>query len=321
MIKPLAQDETFLRDVREAAGHESALQLWWLGQSGFLLQWRKWHLLIAPYLSDSLTRKYAGSDQPHVRMTERVGSPARLDFIDTITSSHSHTDHSGAETLRPIFSASPGARVIVAEANRDFVADRLGCSPSFPLGQDAGERAEIAGFRFPGVPAAHETVERDEAGRCRFLGFLIHAGDWALYHSGDTVPCRGLEEQLLRFSIDVAILPINGRSTARKVPGNLNGRQAAALARAVGARLAIPCPYERFELNTASPREFTAACRQLGQSFRLLRCGERWSSAEVAGAADSGDAAREDTRRNAIHLKLRRKQCQRATTSRCSEPV
>ena len=76
LIRPLYAGEAFLADVRAAPG---PLDLWWLGQSGFLVAWEGRHLLLDPYLSDSLTRKYADTDKPHVRMTERVVDPARLD--------------------------------------------------------------------------------------------------------------------------------------------------------------------------------------------------------------------------------------------------
>ena len=45
-------------------------------------------MLFDPYLSDSLTAKYADTDKPHVRITERVIDPESLDFIDVATSSH-----------------------------------------------------------------------------------------------------------------------------------------------------------------------------------------------------------------------------------------
>ncbi len=77
MIKPALMDDAFLADVATAADDHALLHLWWLGQSGFLVQWLGSYLLIDPYLSDSLTRKYAGTDKPHVRMTERVISPDR----------------------------------------------------------------------------------------------------------------------------------------------------------------------------------------------------------------------------------------------------
>lgn len=96
MIKLVLQDETFLVDVRNAAPNQ--IHLWWLGQSGFLVQYQGRHLLIDPYLSDSLTKKYAGTDKAHVRMTERVIASKRLDFVDVVTSSHNHTDHLDGET-------------------------------------------------------------------------------------------------------------------------------------------------------------------------------------------------------------------------------
>ncbi|HSH96115.1 MAG TPA: MBL fold metallo-hydrolase, partial [Roseimicrobium sp.] len=87
MKKPLLQDDAFLMDVAKARADRDRLHLWWLGQSGFLVQWQGRHLLFDPYLSDSLTKKYAATDKPHVRMTERVIAPERLDFIDVVTSS------------------------------------------------------------------------------------------------------------------------------------------------------------------------------------------------------------------------------------------
>src|ERR1043165_8119684 len=91
MTKPVLQDDDFLADVAAAREDLEHLHLWWLGQSGFLVQWQNRHLLLDPYLSDSLTRKYAQTDKPHVRMTERVIAPEKLDFINLIPSSHNPT--------------------------------------------------------------------------------------------------------------------------------------------------------------------------------------------------------------------------------------
>lgn len=70
------------------------------------MQWQGQHLLLYPYLSDSLTAKYAATDKPHVRMTDRVIAPERLDFA-VVTSSHNHTDHLDKETLLPLLSVNP----------------------------------------------------------------------------------------------------------------------------------------------------------------------------------------------------------------------
>lgn len=276
MIEPVLSDEAFLADVAEAR-RLPGLHVWWLGQSGFLVAWEGRCLLLDPYLSDSLTAKYANTDKPHVRMTRRVIDPRRLDFISIVTSSHNHSDHLDADTLKPLMEASPELKLIVPEANRHIVAERLNVAAAVPVRLDDGLSVRIEGIEFTGIPAAHETIERDGEGRCKFLGYVIRLGRWTIYHSGDTVLYDGMIDRLRQFPIDLALLPINGRSPERRVAGNLNGPEAAQLAHDIRARLVIPCHYEMFEFNTASPDAFVDACRRLGQAYHLLRAGERWS--------------------------------------------
>ncbi len=283
MKKPLLQDDAFLADVAAARQDAAALHLWWLGQSGFLLQWQGRHLLFDPYLSDSLTAKYAATVKPHTRMTARVVEPARLDFIDVVTSSHAHTDHLDAETLLPLLAANPAALLVIPEVTRSLVAERLGCDRDWPLGLDAGQELEEVGFRIAAVPAAHEQLEYDEQGRCKFLGYVVTCLDfdtgapvWTVYHSGDTLLYAGMEKRLAPLGIDVALLPINGSAPERQVAGNLDGRQAAELAHAIGARVVIPCHYDMFAFNTATPDLFVQRCAQAGQEYVVLENGERW---------------------------------------------
>ena len=136
-------------------------------------------------------------------------------------------------------------------------------------------------FTFTGIPAAHDTVELDPEGRCRFLGFIVRFGPWTLYHSGDTRWHAQLPALLEMHRPDVALLPINGHDPARRVAGNLDGQEAARLAKGCGAGLVIPHHFEMFAFNTAAPNTFRAACAALAQPCRVLRCGERWSSARV----------------------------------------
>lgn len=276
MIEPVLKDEAFLADVQELRRQGGdGLHLWWLGQSGFLVVHGGSSLLLDPYLSDSLTKKYALTDKPHVRMTERVVAPERLDFIDVVTSSHNHTDHLDGETLVPLRAANPKLSMIIPEANRAFISERLGTDPAWPIGLDDGGSARCGGFEFTAIPSAHETVERDERGRCRYLGYVVRASRWSIYHSGDTVLWDGMSDRLRPFAVDLALLPINGARPERRVAGNLDGREAARLAHDAGAKLVVPCHYEMFEFNTASPDEFIAEAEGLGQPWRVLRAGER----------------------------------------------
>ncbi len=285
MIVPALKDDAFLADVLAARDYPNDIHLWWLGQSGFLLQWQNHHLLFDPYLSDSLTHKYAATDKPHVRMTERVIAPERFDFIDVVTSSHNHTDHLDKETLAPLIRANPKMQLVVPEANRSFVADRLGVVLEYPRGLDANETKRFGVFEISAVPAAHPDLQKDEWGHHKFLGYVVNCGGFRIYHSGDTLLYDGIGPTLGCQQIDVALLPINGDFPERRVAGNLNGREAAMLGQEIGARLVIPCHYEMFEFNTASPEELISAARELNQPVRVLRAGERWSSSELPQAA------------------------------------
>ena len=270
MIKPVLQDEAFLADVaRTRKDRTGAARLWWLGQSGFLLQWKGRHLLFDPYLSDSLTQKYAGTHKPHVRLTERVVAPERLDFVDVVTSTHNHTDHLDAETLLPLLAAArQEVAIVVAAANRKFAAERLGLEERDLVAIDAGQSVEVRGFDITAVPASHDKLEVDEKDRQRYVGFIVRTGNCTVYHSGDTVVFDGMAQMLRPHKIDVALLPINGKV------GNMNGVDAANLARDIGAKLVVPCHYEMFEFNTASPDAFERECRRIGQACRVLRAGE-----------------------------------------------
>ncbi|RME93570.1 MAG: MBL fold metallo-hydrolase [Verrucomicrobia bacterium] len=279
MIEPLLKDDAFLEDVRRARLEApAALHLWWLGQSGFLLQWRGRHLLFDPYLPDSLARKHAGTDRPHVRLTARVVAPERLDFIDVVTSSHNHTDHLDAETLRALAAANPDLRLVCARANLPMAAERSGFEDDalVDLDPEAEPRsAKVKGFGITAVPAAHESVELNAAGLHRHVGFVVQAGPWRVYHSGDTVRFPGMERLPALQDVDVAILPINGRRPGGRNAGNLTGPEAAELARAIRARLAIPCHYGMFESDPATPEAFVRRCEELGQACRVLQAGER----------------------------------------------
>jgi len=282
LIQPVLSDEELLADIDAATtSSDRAFHLWWLGQSGFLLQWQGRHLLIDPYLSNSLTKKYATTDKPHVRMTGIPIDPARLNFIDVVTSSHNHTDHLDHETLRPLIAANPGLRMVIPEANRAFVADRLKSDPQWPLGVNDGTTVEACGLSFTGLAAAHEELERDEQGHYRCLGYLIRFGHWTIFHPGDAVPYDGMVERLLELQagrrVDVALMPINGRLPERRVTGNFWGREAAQFARDIDAGIVIPMHYEMFTFNTETPDEFVESCTRLGQRHVVLRCGERWS--------------------------------------------
>ena len=221
--------------------------VWWLGQSGFLVGHEGRHLLVDPYLSDSLTAKYEGTETPHVQMHRHVVAPGQLAFVDVVLSTHGHTDHLDGETLRAI-----GAPVVAPARIAELARERSGGEVT-PISE--GETVAAGGFRVQAVPAEHPGEH------C--VGYVIEAGPRRLYHCGDT---SWLDPGVR--GVDVAFLPINGKL------GNLDGLEAARLAQLVGAALAVPCHYDMFEFNTATPDAFVAECERLGQSYRVLALGE-----------------------------------------------
>lgn len=275
LIPALKKDKELIEEMKSAPD-DGALRIWWLGQSGYLLTVNGIYLLIDPYLSDSLTIKYADTDKPHIRMSEQVCSPADLDFIDVVTSSHNHTDHLDAETLIPIFKNNPGVRFVIPEANRDFVVNRCGCDSNFPAGLNDRSMRSFGHISVHGIASAHESLDRNEKGEPVYMGYIFYIGTFCIYHSGDCIPYTGLAECLQRFKIDIALLPINGRAPERKVSGNFTIEEACELSKQIHAKLLIPGHYDMFEFNTADVSKLPPVAEGLGINFKIMQHGEMY---------------------------------------------
>src|SRR6476620_2888060 len=182
MIPAFKKNEELISEMDSLLNDKDHFHLWWLGQSGFLLQWKGKRVLIDPYLSDSLTKKNEATDKPHVRMSERAMDPELLKNISIVTSSHNHTDHLDAETLIPVLKNNADIKFIIPEANRGFVAERVRCKREFPIGLDEGRSVTVDEFTFSGIPAKHNEIERDENGNCKFMGYVIGFGEYEIYH-------------------------------------------------------------------------------------------------------------------------------------------
>lgn len=278
LIQPVQRSEALVDDMR-SADVSQGFCVWWLGQSGFLIKAPGGVLLFDPYLSESLTKKYARTDKPHTRLSELVIEPGLLDMVDVVTSSHNHTDHLDAFTLNPLREACEGLTIVVPEANRAFAADRLGMQSDELTVLDAGKSIEVGAFTLHAVPAAHNELDTDDQGRHKYLGFVAQfdAGGrrCGVYHSGDTLRYEGMAEAVGQWPIDLALLPINGNKPERRVAGNLFGDEAAQLAKDINAGLVLPCHYDLFAFNTETPDLFVQSCESLAQPHRVPKLGER----------------------------------------------
>jgi len=283
LIPALQKDETLLEDIHRADSTGESFSVWWLGQSGFLLKWKDQHVLFDPYLSDSLTAKYAQTNKPHERISEKVIDPGKLNFIDIVTSSHNHTDHLDAETIIPILRNNPQVSFIIPEANRQFVAERMKTDPKALIGLDDKKPIIVGPFTIHGIPSAHNEVDRDENGNPKYMGYVFEFGKWKIYHSGDTLYFVDMVRLLAPFNLDLALLPINGNDPARGVAGNLDTRAAAELGFRINSKMVIPCHYDLFAFNTANPEDFARIADQLSQPYKILKLGEKWNSNQIKG--------------------------------------
>ena len=278
LIKAEKKDQALIAEMDSFLSDEKGFHIWWLGQSGYLLQWKGKRVLIDPYLSDSLTKKYETTDKPHTRMSEQVVEPGLLKNISIVSSSHNHTDHLDAETLIPIIKNNPGIQFMIPEANRSFIAERIKCEKTFPIGLSDGRSVMVDDFTFHGIPAKHNEIDRDENGHCKYMGYVISFGDFNIYHSGDTLWFDAMVDLLLPFNLDLALLPINGNKPERKVAGNLGCKEAAVLAKAINAKMVIPCHYDMFSFNTADVNNFITEAKKINQPYTVLLGGARFDS-------------------------------------------
>jgi L-ascorbate metabolism protein UlaG (beta-lactamase superfamily) len=234
-------------------------------------------LVVDPYLSEHLTRKYEQSARPHVRMTPAPLRGGDLSGVDVVLASHKHSDHLDPETMAELMAASPGAVLVLPVSLLDH-AIALGLPERRLIGTDAGRNVEAGGFAIRAVPSAHERIDRDPAGRHLYLGYVIECEGLRLYHSGDSVAYEGLAGELGPGPFDVLFLPNNGRDPARGVPGNMTAAEAVDLAARVQPRYVVPHHYDMFTFNTIPVEAFEDEARRLppGVEPRILRCGERW---------------------------------------------
>ena len=266
---------------RLLAGPGNCLSLYWLGQAGFVIDAHGRRVVIDPYLSDSLAAKYRATAFSHERMMPAPVTPDQLGPVDLVLCTHHHTDHMDGETLAALASRLPDLKFVVPAAARDLAMQRIGVGEDRLIEVDAGARLRLDGLALHVTRAAHEALERDEAGRHRFLGYGMDFGGLRIFHSGDTIPFEGQDEEVKAFAPDLALLPVNGRSEALKAAGfagNLTLAEAMAFAARCEAGAMIAHHHGMFAFNTIAAGEIDAAQppaplrlerARLGTEFRL----------------------------------------------------
>lgn len=237
----------------------------WLGQAGFWIETGAHRILIDPYLSDSLARKYAGHRNNHCRMMPPPVLPDDLPAPDIVLITHAHTDHMDPDTLGPLARRFPALPFVVPAAQLATARRRIGPDARL-IAVDAGQSlSPLTGLRLIVLPAAHEALERDTEGRHYFLGYAIRSGGSCIFHPGDTIPFAGQLDLVRALAADIALFPVNGRDEARLaagIPGNFTLAEAISLAHDAGIPFLIPHHFGMFAFNTVDEAQIerAAAC-------------------------------------------------------------
>jgi L-ascorbate metabolism protein UlaG (beta-lactamase superfamily) len=226
--------------------------LWWLGQASFALRAADTTLLLDPFLSD-----YPG------RLVSAPFKPEEATGIDLIVITHDHPDHLDRPSLPGLAAASRESVFIVPEPVAAALGE-VGISTTRILQAQPGRPIVHRGITVHPVAAKHGMHladaytfgEESSLGQFRYLGYVIEAGGPHVYLAGDTVVYDGLDSRLQELSVDLALIPINGRDyyrEAQDVVGNMNPHEAAELASRVGVDLLIPTHWDMFEPNLGFP--------------------------------------------------------------------
>ena len=248
-------------------------RIYWLGQAGFVIDTGTARIVIDPYLSDSLAEKYRGTARPHERMMPAPIAPGDLRPVDLVLCTHHHTDHMDPGTLPALMTANAQAVLVSPRAAMNAARERSGLSDGRLHPINAGETITLAGISITATRAAHETLETDENGNHRFLGYLVDTGSVRIWHSGDCVPFEGLVAEISALKPDLALLPVNGRRAELSdngVPGNFSVQEAIDVAAAAGCSTMVAHHYGLFAFNTEDPDIIDAAARQ-STAVRVFR--------------------------------------------------
>jgi L-ascorbate 6-phosphate lactonase len=235
--------------------------LTWLGQAGFLVEAGGARLLVDPFVSEHEARLFP---------------PPPVDVfgarIDRVLVTHEHLDHLDPESLRAVAARSPGVAVVAPEPLREQVE-------GLPFhGVAPGDRLDLpGGVALRVVPAVHAVHPRDgysEGGDPpRFVGYVLEVDGVAIYHGGDTIADDRVLAGLDGVRVDVALLPVNGRTFFREredLAGNLDARDAVALAAHCGASILVPIHWDLFAGNTERAGAAADAAAEAGAPVHVL---------------------------------------------------
>jgi L-ascorbate metabolism protein UlaG (beta-lactamase superfamily) len=215
--------------IRTQSVPSDSVAIWWLGQNSYLIKGAGVCIMIDPFFSRP-------REPEHYLHSE---APVRADELqpDAVFCTHNHSDHTDPGFLLPLAEHSPATRF-------------------FGPAESAQAMVEV-GAQLSIQVVLSKTPEVSDVGH---YGYIVSIGGTKVYDTGDVM--RGvtrepsLMEPLRRAAPHVALITTS--PTEEEFP---DFEEAAKLALAIGARVAVPAHYGCFAKRTFDPAPFASFFR------------------------------------------------------------
>lgn len=222
----------------------------WLGQAGFAFRAGSTTILIDPFIGEHEARLVAPPP------------PEIASGVDWLLVTHEHLDHLDPDFLPLVVARSPEVQVVLPSPLAEIAAPVTGRDRLHPV--QPGDSLRLSEDATLDVMPAWHGVDvaggygdgSAGEGTARFVGYLLQFEGLSVYHAGDTLVTDDLLDGLASRTVDVAVLPINGRDYFREragLVGNMGVREAVGLAREIGAGTLVPIHWDLFAGNTERP--------------------------------------------------------------------
>ena len=243
-------------------------ELFWLGHSGFVLQWRDQTLLIDPNLNSMCTASK--------RKFEAPVTPDQLPYSNAVLISHGHFDHLDTTTLNAIkWAGNSFGDVLIPKGSMDYLESQF-ISRSNIVAMEEGQEWIQGDLKITAVQARHNGGRfHPLKSRIPALGYIISDGFLSIYYAGDTGFGGHFSKIANKFRPDIAILPIG--AYAPRIPlryFHLNPEEAVQASLILNVTLTVPCHFGTFRLSLDHPAsalpQFARKAKEQGLHWQLV---------------------------------------------------
>jgi len=239
------------KQITEQSAPPEAVAIWWLGQNSFVLKSGGALIMIDPFFSRlGPPEKYVHAEPP--LGAEELGP-------DAVLCTHDHSDHTDGEFLNALARSWPETECYgPAESAERMRAAGVPAARVHAL--ESGQVVEVGGASVRAVLS--KTAEVSDVAH---FGYVVGYPGATIYDTGDVM--RGITREpalmapLERAAPDVALITTS--PTEDEFP---DFAEAAALAEAIGARVAVPAHYGCFARRTFDPAGLAEAFRTSGKT-------------------------------------------------------